>query len=139
MGGAASGCSLAFVDGPPPLQLRRPHFDCSSTYAMPALDTGIALLGFTSLLARSSSALPTGDFGQDKGRLLELGSTFIFGISAVDGYQQVHACREAREDAEPPPETLHQHRPPPSRPPPVGATPPSSPPVPQQPDPSDAP
>ena len=41
---ATSGCSLVFVDAAPP-RPRRPDFNCSSTYSMPALDTGLALLG----------------------------------------------------------------------------------------------
>ncbi len=133
-GVAESGCSVAFVDGPPPLP-RRPDFDCSSTYGAPALDTGIGLLGLALLAIRRSGA--TGGLGTSGGLLLGVSSAFIF--SAIYGYERVYACREALEEAEPEPETPHHRRPPPSRPAPAVVTTPSAPPVPQESDSSDAP
>jgi hypothetical protein len=130
---ATSGCSLMFVDGPPP-RPRRPDFDCSSNYAMPTLDTGLALLGLAfAAIGRSgaSSSLSSHELP-----LLAVSATFLF--SGVDGYQEVYACREALEEAAPPPETPHHHRPPPSRPAPAVVTTPSAPPAPPETDPSDA-
>ena len=134
-GVATSGCSVAFVDGPPP-RPRRPDFDCSSTYGMPALDTGVGFLGLGFAALRQSGAI--GGLSQNQGlALLAISATFI--VSAVDGYQQVYECREALEEAAPPPEMPHHHRPPPFRPAPAGVTTPSAPPAPQEPDSSDAP
>ena len=133
-GAAPSGCSVIFVDGPPP-RPRRPDFDCSSNYAMPALDTGVALLGLALVAIKRSG--PVEGLSSSWVPLLAVSSTFIF--SAVDGYQQVYACREALEEVAPPPETPHHHRPPPPGPAPAGVTTPSAPPAPQEPDSSDAP
>ena len=103
---------------------------------MPALDTGLALLGLGFVALKGS--LTTSDQSQN-GRiaLLAISSTFLF--SAFDGYRQVYDCREALEEAAPPPEVPHHHRPPPFRPAPAGVTTPAAPPVPSQPDSSDAP
>jgi hypothetical protein len=131
---AAAGCSVLFVDGPPP-RPRRPDFDCTSTYGVPALDTGMALLAL-GILAMRGSAITNGLSPHD-GLLLGFSATFL--VSAIDGYQQVYACREALDEAAPPPETPHHYRPPPSRPAPASVTTPSAPPVPQQPDSFDAP
>ena len=134
LGVATSGCSVLFVDGPPP-RPRRPDFDCSSTYGVPALDTAIALLGL-GFLAMRGSAITNGLSPHD-GFLL--GFSVTFAVSAIDGYQQVYSCREALDEAAPPPETPHHYRPPPSRPAPAGVTTPAAPPVPQQPDSFNAP
>jgi hypothetical protein len=138
VGVAASGCSLVFVDAPPPLP-RRPDFDCSSTYAMPALDTGISLLGLVFLAMRGSGTLPTGGLSPSAQLVVGFSSALIFGVSAVDGYQQVYACREALEESEPAPEVPQHHRPPPSRPAPPEVAPQPGPPALQEPDSSDAP
>jgi hypothetical protein len=135
IGLATSGCSVAFVDGPPP-RPRRPDFDCTSTYGMPALDTGVGLLGLGFVALRQSGAI--GGVSQNEGLvLLALSSAFVF--SAVDGYQQVYECRQALEETAPPPETPHHRRPPPPGPAPAGVTTPSAPPAPQEPGPSDLP
>ncbi len=135
LGVGTSGCSLLFVDAAPP-RPRRPDFDCTSTYSVPALDTGLALLGLGFVALRGS--LTAGDQSQNGGiLLLAVSSTFLF--SAFDGYRQVHDCRQALEEAAPPPETPRHYRPPPFRPAPAGVATPSAPPVPQEPDSSKAP
>jgi hypothetical protein len=132
---AASGCSVLFVDGPPP-RPRRPDFECSSGYGAPAVDTGIALIGLALVAIKRSG--PVEGLSNSWLPLLAVSSAFLF--SAVDGYPQVYECREALEEAAPPPETPHHHRPPPiSAPAPTAVIVPSAPPVTQQPDPSDPP
>jgi hypothetical protein len=105
---------------------------------MPALDTGLSLLGLVFLAMRGTGTLP-GGLSPSTQLVLGFSSALIFGVSAVDGYQQVYACREALEQAEPAPEVPHHHRPPPSRPAPPEMTPTPGPPAPQDPDSSDAP
>jgi hypothetical protein len=138
-GVAASGCSFVFVDGPPPRQERRTDFDCSTGYGVPALDTGVVVLGLSFLLIRGAGAYAVGGLDRSEGALVAFSTMLGFFFSAVTGYERVYACREALQEAEPPPEAPHHHRPPPSRPAPAGVATPSVPTVPQEPDSSDAP
>jgi hypothetical protein len=121
----ASGCSVAFTDAPPPRELRRADFDCTSGYGMPALDTALSVLGF--------GLLAIGGIGSSGGlsstrNLLILGASGAFAVSAVDGYQTVYTCREALDESRPALEVPRHRRAPP--PPPVSPPPPPAPPAP---------
>ena len=103
---------------------------------MPALDTGIGLFGLGFAALRQSGAI--GGLTQNEGlALLAVSATFI--VSEVDGYQQVHECREGLEEAAPPPEMPHHHRLPPVRPAPADVTTPYARLAPRRPDSSDTP
>jgi hypothetical protein len=134
---SGSGCSVAFSEGPPPRQQRLPDFDCSSGYGLPAFDTALSVLGFA-FLAIGGGGSASESLNTTRG-LVSVASATAFAISAVIGYQNVYACREALEEAEPAPELPHHRR---AQPPPRVLAPapqPPAPPVPQASDPTDGP
>jgi len=96
----ASGCSFVLAQRPPERGDRRGTFDCTSSYAFPDIDTGIAI-GGAGLMA-VSGAVP----GLGRGEALVVGffSAFVFAVSAVHGYRTVSACNKALDEYEPPPQ-----------------------------------
>ena len=96
------GCSLLFVDGPPPEYAKLPSVDCTAGRGWPVVDT---LLG--GVFALDAALAATGGFGEDsEGKKLDSGakvaltSTFIGlaalgGYSAYYGFANVAECREA--------------------------------------------
>jgi hypothetical protein len=138
LGATASGCSVAFTNGPPPPQERRAGFDCSG-YGLPALDTALAVLGIGFFAIGGPNGTSESLDGR-RGQVSAIAAT-AFAISAAIGYVNVYNCREALEEAAPEPELPHHHRMrlPSPAPAPAPAVEPPAPPVPQTSDPSDAP
>jgi hypothetical protein len=101
------GCSVGFVKRPPRADEEQNPIDCTDSYAMPVLDTvlfassvAVAILG----LVRKSDcgaldclAVPFGIAGG-----------ILFPLSAADGYDKVHGCKQVKDAVrssppEPPP------------------------------------
>ncbi|HVV52659.1 MAG TPA: hypothetical protein VHO06_23565 [Polyangia bacterium] len=109
---AASGCSFLFVNGPPPQPSERGQdLDCTSSYGIPAVDTGLAVLG---LMFLSLGVLPSGGLSHNERILVGATTPFILGVSAIAGYERVAACRDALDQAEPPTMPTSRRRRPPA-------------------------
>ena len=97
----SQGCaSFVATKGPPKAHATLPDFECSTSYALPIIDTavGAALggLAVTGLVHASRN----GGIEQDaKLPLATLGIwTTVAAASAVYGYWKVGACRDAKDD-----------------------------------------
>ncbi len=87
-----SGCSLAFVEGPPSNHASRRFFDCSSSMLAPGLDAAFAAtMGLGTLGATSD--------GSHDASSIAFSSALLVGslASATYGYIQVSHCRQAKE------------------------------------------
>jgi hypothetical protein len=88
-GGA--GCSMVFVDGPPPDHASLPYFDCTSKRFAPAADVVLAsALGLAAVGATSDSTVNVGDVAATS----VLAAAAL--TSAVYGYVKVDRCRQAK-------------------------------------------
>jgi len=89
---AVSGCSLAFVEGPPKDHASRHFFDCTSSLLAPGLDAtmaGIMALGTVGALSDGSN---------DKSQVVD-GTVLAAAAlaSATYGYIRVSRCRDAKD------------------------------------------
>jgi hypothetical protein len=88
---ALSGCSFAFVHGPPPQP--QPPTDCTDHYVVPAIDAAIMALALTGAVYLAT----TDDGGMAPLAVLVEGSIALgFGVSAIRGVTKVKRCRRAR-------------------------------------------
>lgn len=132
-----SGCSLMFVDGPPPdgvgsrRSVKEP-IPCTMSYAWPSVDLLWTGLQLTGLVLGAAAAGNSSRMAADQGRIslqivgtLVLGS--LFATSTAVGFSRVSACNEVNRDYVPSPYELRHV--PPSQPSPYGLRPvPPSPP-----------
>jgi hypothetical protein len=93
---AATGCSLAFVNGPPPNHQKLAYFDCSSSRALPTLDllvAGAATVDAIPGVANGASGL------SNHAALAVFGAeAALFAASAIYGYSKTSECREAQSE-----------------------------------------
>jgi hypothetical protein len=99
---ATFGCSLAFVDGPPPPHERFRNFDCSRGNGWPVVDVMLAAaqaLRTGYALTRSESDYRGQALSQ--GADVAIGGTLlaITAVSAGVGFSRVSSCREALREA----------------------------------------
>jgi hypothetical protein len=102
-----SGCSFAFVNGPPPHHEQIPAFDCTESRVAPVLDTVFAALQVLNfaLAAGSTDQQWSDDFNGNppisRGAAVPLYAvlTAVATASAVYGYSKTGSCREALEAA----------------------------------------
>lgn len=87
-----SGCSLAFVEGPPSNHASRRFFDCSSSMLAPGLDAAFAATMALGTLGATSD-------GSHDSSPVAFSSALLVGAlaSATYGYVQVSHCRDAKE------------------------------------------
>jgi hypothetical protein len=106
---ALGGCSFAFVSGPPANHRTRPAFDCSTSRAVPVLDTALTGYGLASLAiaaavsdhqwasALGSSANPP-PISRHTGMIIYASLAALGAAGMYYGYTRVAACRAARAD-----------------------------------------
>jgi hypothetical protein len=100
-GMSALGCSFMFTKGPPAEHARVSHFDCSTSYAPPVLDTIWAVLnGLGTAVALSTSEADwkrTQSNDQSATAMVGILWLALSGSSAIYGYKTVNDCNQARE------------------------------------------
>ena len=95
---AVSGCSLAFVHGPPDNHMELTSFECTESRTRPILDF---ILAGSSFLAAGSDPYDYG-YGYDAAAF-ERENTFnilgalLYGISGAVGMSRVNECRRAKQ------------------------------------------
>jgi hypothetical protein len=102
-----SGCSFAFVNGPPPHHEQLPAFDCTESRVAPVLDTLFAVLQVANfaLAAGSTDQQWSDDFNGkppfNRGPAVPLYAALaaVGTVSAYYGYSKTGDCREALEAA----------------------------------------
>lgn len=133
----ASGCSFMFLDRPHDSYARYEKIACTTSYALPGLDTGLVALHVASIAALGSAS---GDaYGGQKKRdsLIQLDVSWMIleGASAIWGYYKVAQCNDLiaaqgsyvpRRTWRPPPRGIEPGIEPPA-PPPAMAPPPIQP------------
>jgi hypothetical protein len=127
---ALQGCSLLFVEAPPPDHAELRAFDCTSSVAAPVIDTVVA--GFQAV--RTAVAVGANDSVYENYPLSRpadiafgLGFLALFTGSAIYGYSETGDCRQANRELQARVNTEpHPYAPPPAYAPaqPVGAPPP---------------
>ncbi|WP_420617278.1 hypothetical protein [Candidatus Palauibacter sp.] len=101
-----SGCSLAFVDGPPPGDGPLPRGTCSTSAVAPVLDaSGAAMWGLTGGLALADALNdepdpPNSIFTNESGGVVSLLIAGAYAYSAVRGFQATSECRERQSMSE---------------------------------------
>lgn len=93
-GGA--GCSLAFVNGPPPNHRQLPFFDCTSSNVLPTVD-----LLFAGVAAVDAVGGTAGASGLPSSRTELAGfavEAAVFAASAAYGYGKTSACKKAQTE-----------------------------------------
>ena len=150
-----SGCSFAFVSGPPPHHEELPAFDCTESRVAPVLDTVFAALQAANFAVAAASTDEqwsdnfNGNPPISRGAAVPLYIAFaaVSTFSAYYGYSRTGACREAIEAARnrargttvgpqapwQPPPAAAPGVPPAAPPPPVVLPPPAPPPEPSSP------
>jgi hypothetical protein len=91
------GCSLLFVEGPPPGHQRLRYFDCTSSRLAPIVDTVFsAVYGLGGVVQAADMA--DADVGGDvvPAVLVPLGLAALFGVSAAHGYATTSECEDAK-------------------------------------------
>jgi len=92
-----AGCSLAFVNGPPPNHQKLAYFDCSSSRALPTLDLLVA--GAAAVDAIPGVAGGASGLSSSRANLAVFGTeAALFAASAIYGYSKTAECREAQSD-----------------------------------------
>jgi hypothetical protein len=90
---AGSGCSFAFVDGPPTAHADIPYFECSTSNALPIVDSvfaGSLAIGAAGAIADDNAPTGAAQIG------VLIAETALFAWSAVRGFEKTAACREAK-------------------------------------------
>lgn len=91
-GGA--GCSLAFVNGPPPNHRQLPFFDCTSSNVLPTVDLVLAGVAAADAVGGTAGASGlTSSRTELAGFAIEAAA---FAASAVYGYGKTSACKKAQ-------------------------------------------
>jgi len=102
-----SGCSFAFVSGPPPHHEELPAFDCTESRVAPVLDTVFAALQVANLAVAASSTDQqwsdtfNGNPPINRGTAVPLyiALAAVGSFSAYYGYSKTGDCRQALEAA----------------------------------------
>jgi len=92
-----SGCSLAFVHGPPENHRELTDFECTESRTRPILDF---ILAGSSFLA--AGAEPPGAYGSDpefeRQNTYNILTALLYGISGAVGMGRVNECRRAKQE-----------------------------------------
>ena len=95
------GCSLVFVEGPPPLRERRRQLDCTTSSALPFVDLTLSVASLLTVLG--VAATPHGAFGGTSTSRIGIasGGLILGGLTATSagvGFWRVSACNEANDE-----------------------------------------
>jgi hypothetical protein len=93
--GFGPGCSILFVDGPPPEHERMRDFDCTTSRLAPAVDTVFAAAYGVSAAGAATGASSSKDRTETIG--LMVGFAAVETVSAVIGFSRTNACAKAKE------------------------------------------
>jgi len=91
--GSQSGCSFAFVNGPPEHHAEMATFECTESNAWPVLD---AIWAGLNGLGAASAAGDNQNPNQGQIIAVGLGWLALSGISAITGFSKVSACNDAK-------------------------------------------
>ncbi len=124
---SGSACSWIFVQALPDNYERGDHTDCTTSRAMPAIDTTFALIDAgTAVYVAGRSDAPNKTLAVTAGLL----ASAVWASSAIWGYVKTSACEEAKDAADTglltPPPILGRRQPPLLWSPPPAAPPPSA-------------
>jgi hypothetical protein len=93
---SSAGCSLAFVNGPPPNHEKIAYFDCSTSNALPTID--LLFAGAATVDAIGGTAGASG-LPSNRAELAVFGAeAAVFAASAIYGYGKTSECRKAQSD-----------------------------------------
>jgi hypothetical protein len=93
---SSAGCSLAFVNGPPPNHEKIAYFDCSTSNALPTID--LLFAGAATVDAIGGTAGASG-LPSNRAELAVFGvEAAVFAASAIYGYGKTSECRKAQSD-----------------------------------------
>ena len=109
---ALSGCSFAFVSGPPPDHARLSYFDCTTSRLAPVLDTvltGLMALNVLTLAAASDADWASSNHCNQgdpncpvlsrNGAMIIDGALGVAGAAGmIYGFSKTGACREAKHE-----------------------------------------
>ncbi|HXU62523.1 MAG TPA: hypothetical protein VN962_12520 [Polyangia bacterium] len=93
--GWLSGCSFAFVHGPPPNHERLPSVDCTTSNVLPVLDAVFAGLAVADAVGAATGAP---EFRSPKSEAFAFAAEAVLvGASAGYGFSKTSQCRQAQE------------------------------------------
>lgn len=130
---SVTGCSFVFVDGPPREHAKLPSFDCSTSRAVPILDSLFGALQLANFVYTATRTQQDWDdiykgsapFSRHEGLAIYGVLAAVAGLSAYYGFSRVEQCREAKEELLV--RTSNQATPTPGWPPPAPPVPPMQP------------
>jgi len=93
--GWLSGCSFAFVHGPPPNHERLPSVDCTTSNVLPVLDAVFAGIAAADAVGAATGAP---EFRSPKSEAFAFAAEAVLvGASAGYGFTKTSQCRQAQE------------------------------------------
>ncbi|HVR03489.1 MAG TPA: hypothetical protein VMT47_15235, partial [Polyangia bacterium] len=100
---ATNGCSALFVDGPPPNARKLRAFNCTTSNSWPTTDVilgGLTLLDGLGAVTSASQSSTSGGISNANyvAAGVALGGAALFAASAVSGYKNTSACRDATSE-----------------------------------------
>jgi len=114
---ALSGCSFAFVHGPPPNHRQMPFFDCTTSNILPAMDGLLGLLVAADTIDAATSGTSTLRSSPTVAIAVVAAEAALFATSAAYGFKKTSDCRDAQNALllrmPPPPVAPHLAPPPP--------------------------
>jgi hypothetical protein len=98
---ATTGCSFAFVKGPPRGHEEMAEFTCTESRAIPIFETiwtGLFVVGGISALADQDEEQGWFEPTPEQVATVSLGISVPLGASAIVGFRRVNSCRAAVEE-----------------------------------------
>ena len=94
-----SGCSFLFLDRPKPDYGRYEKVDCTTSYALPTVDTVLALGHIVSIavVQSSSGTAYGGQKSRDALGQADISGLILYGASAIWGFYKVNQCNQLVE------------------------------------------
>jgi hypothetical protein len=125
-----SGCSFAFVSGPPANHAQLPYFDCSTSRVAPALDTVLTVIQAIRIaydLSLTQAEYDAKDLPIARNADIAIGVGLgVLGAAGMwYGFSKTAECRAAKEQMMM--RSVNPAMPPPMMPPPSGQLPPPAP------------
>ena len=93
---ALSGCSFAFVHGPPANHRQMPFFDCTTSNVLPALDGLLGLVTAGETIDSATSPSSTLSTSPKTAIAIVAAEAVLFAASAAYGFKKTSDCRDAQ-------------------------------------------